>query len=251
MISSWYDKKDKNERNAEVMSQNPPYNGLNDCAHFVTQSLAAGGIHVATTGVSVLFHKLHSVPDTKMLAKQVEAEVAEPIVESGIMHTGDVIIYSLGNEHHHSVVYMGNAKIAMHTWANHPDHPTLHGDWKASATGDHPLVTLIHFGRDDAVIPLHSPILGWWKVLTQGQTFYYHFERSGRVGYTSRKPAKLDHPIHAPEGKGYWFLDHHRLKICWTVTGGLEVLNAPGPGPHTHLEGTGVIKSKIVADKLS
>src|ERR1700693_4641907 len=48
MISSWYDKADKNNFNPEVMAQKPEYNGLNDCAHFVTQSLAAGGIHVET-----------------------------------------------------------------------------------------------------------------------------------------------------------------------------------------------------------
>ena len=58
MVSSWFDKADKNNLNSEVIAQKPEYNGLNDCAHFVTQSLAAGGIHVETTGVPTLFNSL-------------------------------------------------------------------------------------------------------------------------------------------------------------------------------------------------
>jgi hypothetical protein len=42
MLSSWFDKADKDNSNPEVIAQKPPYNGLNDCAHFVTQSLAEG-----------------------------------------------------------------------------------------------------------------------------------------------------------------------------------------------------------------
>src|SRR5271166_1005799 len=56
MISSWFDKADKNNLNHEVIAQKPEDHGLNDCAHFVTQSLAAGGIHVETTGVPTLFN---------------------------------------------------------------------------------------------------------------------------------------------------------------------------------------------------
>jgi hypothetical protein len=186
-----------------------------------------------------------------MLAMLVHAVDAVPIVRSGIMKTGDVIIYSLEEKHHHSAVYMGKSQIAMHTWANHPDHPTLHGDWRKSATSDHPLITLFHFGRDDAAIPSHSPVLGLWQVLMQGQTSYYHFERSGRVARTLRMPANLHHRPHAPVAQGFWFLDHHTLNICWTITGGLEVLKVRGLAPHTHMEGTGEFNKQIVADKLS
>jgi hypothetical protein len=83
MISSWYDKNDKNGANPEVLAQNPEYNGLNDCAHFVTQSLAAGGIHVETTGVPTLFNSLRAVPDVKTLAKTVADDVAERLSRRG------------------------------------------------------------------------------------------------------------------------------------------------------------------------
>ncbi len=131
MLSSWFDNSSKSSANAEVLAQKPPYYGLNDCAHFVTQSLGAGGIHVETTGVPTLFNSLRSLPDTKTLAKTVAAATAKPIVDAGLMKPGDVIIFSKGAEHHHSTVYVGGGKIAMQTWANHPKNPTLHGDWTA------------------------------------------------------------------------------------------------------------------------
>ncbi len=250
MISSWYDLADKNNLNPEVIAQKPEYNGLNDCAHFVTQSLAAGGIHVETTGVPTLFNSLRGLADTKTLAKTVPAAAAENIVKSGVMKPGDVIIYSKGAEHHHSVVYMGNAKIAMHTWANHPDHPSLHGDWKASATDDHPLVTLIHFGRDDPSIPPDSDMLGWWAVQWRGTTYYYFFDKTGWVAWTKRAPTNLKQPPAAPEGRGYWFLEPLRVAICWTGTGSFESLAGRPPLAATHLEGTWNGTERLVADKM-
>jgi hypothetical protein len=251
MISSWYDKADKNNLNPEVIAQKPEFNGLNDCAHFVTQCLAAGGIHVETTGVPELFNKLRGLPDTKVLAKTVTAAAAENIVKSGVMDRGDVIIYSEGSEHHHSVVYMASAQISMHTWANHPTHPTLKGDWKASATTDHPLVSLIHFGREDAAIPFDSSVPGWWKVLWRGGTYYYYFEKTGRVGWTQQLPTNLKLPLNAPGGRGYWFLDPTQIRICWTDTGSLEVLTVRPPLSDTHMEGWWNNSQKLIADKMS
>jgi hypothetical protein len=253
MLSSWFDKADKDGSNPEVLAQKPADHGLNDCAHFVTQSLAAGGIHAETTGVGTLFNTLRAMADTKTLALTVAADVAENIVNAGIMKAGDVIIYSKLNgkvmEHHHSVVYMGNAKIAMHTWANHPKHPSIHGDWKKSATDDHPLVTLIHFGRDDAPIAAGSDMLGWWKVLWMGQTYYYFFDRKGQVAWTQTAPANLKLPLAMARGRGYWFEQPHRIAICWTETGTFEELAVKPPRLATHLEGTS-IGAPLVADKM-
>lgn len=251
MISSWYDKADKNNLNPEVIGQKPEYNGLNDCAHFVTQSLAAGGIHVETTGVPTLFNSLTTgLADTKTLAKTLTAGAAENIVKSGVMKAGDVIIYSKGAEHHHSVVYVGSAQISMHTWANHPNHPTLKGDWKASATTDHPLVTLIHFGRDDSAIQPNSGMLGWWQVLWRGMTWYYYFEKTGRVGWTKHLPTNLKRPLSTPGGRGYWFQEPFRVSICWTDTGSFEVLAVRPPQADTHMEGLWNGSERLIADKM-
>lgn len=180
--------------------------------------------------------------------------MAENIINAGVMKPGDVIIYSKENgkamEHHHSVVYMGKAKIAMHTWANHPNHPDLHGDWKKSATDDHPLVTLIHFGRDDQPIASDSDMLGWWRVVWMDQVLYYYFEKSGRVAWTGKAPASLKQPLSLAGGRGYWFEEAHRITICWTETGSLEVLSVKPPKLDTHLEGMWNNSVPVVADKL-
>jgi hypothetical protein len=253
MLSSWFDKADKDGANPEVLAQKPADNGLNDCAHFVTQSLAAGGIHVETTGVGTLFYSLRGMTETKTLALTVEAGVAEPIVNAGILKPGDVFIYSKLNgkvmEHHHSVVYMGSAKIAMHTWANHPNHPSIHGDWKKSATDDHPLLTLIHFGRDDAPIAASSVMPGWWEAVWMSQTYYYHFDKTGHVAWTQKAPANTKQPISMVRGKGYWFDQPHRIAICWTETGTLELVSVKPGQPATHLEGTSR-GAPIVMDKM-
>jgi hypothetical protein len=138
----------------------------------------------------------------------------------------------------------------MHTWANHPTHPTLHGDWKKSATEDHPLVTLIHFGRDDPPILPDSSMLGWWEVQWRGTTYYYYFEKSGRVGWTQQKPANLQHPLSGAGGRGYWFQQPLRVGICWTETGSFETLAARPPLADTHLEGKWNGAEPLVADKM-
>jgi hypothetical protein len=231
MLSSWFDKNDKNNGNAEVTSQSPPYNGLNDCAHFATESLNAGGIDVRTTGVPTLLQSLRRRADTQTLALTVSADVADNIVKAGIMEAGDVIIYSLTpTDHHHSTIYVGNEKIAMHTWANHPDHPSIHGDWKKSATADHPLVTLIHFA-DDSPGPLWMLLQGWWEVTVTatGQKYYYFFKPDGWAGWTSKPPSSVNHAIVGPEGKGYWFEDGMTIKVCWTETGSFERYDSVSP----------------------
>jgi hypothetical protein len=253
MLASWFDKADKDNSNPEVIAQKPADNGLNDCAHFVTQSLAAGDIHAETNGVTTLFNTLRAMSDTKTLAKTVDAGIAENIINAGIMKPGDVIIYSKLNgkvmEHHHSVVYMGSGKIAMHTWANHPKHPDLHGDWKASVTDDHPLVTLIHFGRDDKAIASDSRMPGWWKSSFMAMPFfYYYFEKTGRVARTDKAPANLKQPPPLPASRGYWFEDAHRIMICWPETGLLELLSVKPPRLDTHLEG--MWGYPLVMDKL-
>jgi hypothetical protein len=40
LIASWHDNPADDAANAEVKEQAPTYHGLNDCTHFVTQSLA-------------------------------------------------------------------------------------------------------------------------------------------------------------------------------------------------------------------
>ena len=248
MIASWYDGASKNKSNAEVLAQKPAYHGLNDCAHFVSECLLAAHINVKSRGAGDLLRKLRNLKDTKTLALVVKVAAAERIINSGVMKVGDVVIHtSTKGVHHHSAVFMGiangSAKIAEHTSANHPRHPTEHGNFMADD-----LVTLIHFGRDDPPINPASSMRGWWKVLCGKKTYYYHFEKDGRVGWTKNK--RVRKPVSQLTGKGYWFQEPRRVVICWTRTGTFEVLLAARGQAVTHIEGKMNGLTKIVADKI-
>ena len=93
-------------------------------------------------------------------------------------------------------------------------------------------------------------MLGWWKVLWRGTTYYYHFEKSGRVGWTKNKPANPKQPLPVPVGRGYWFQDSVRVSICWTDTGSFEVLAVRPPRADTHMEGTWNGFEPLVADRI-
>jgi hypothetical protein len=246
MISSWFD-----NQGDENLTITPPYHGLNDCAHFVTECLAAGGIDVRTPSVPVLLNSLRGLSDTKTLALTVLASAAERILKAKILKPGDVIIYSkTATSHGHSVIYLDNEKIAMHTKANHPDHPTDGGNWKDSASPDHPLVTLLHFGRDDPAPSALSLMPGWWKVTWRNTPYYYLFDAKGGVSYSKREPTGAKQPMMAADGRGYWFESANKVKICWTSTGSLEELSVRPPMLETHMEGTWNGTEKLVADKM-
>jgi hypothetical protein len=251
MIASWHDNAADDSRNDEVKTQKPRHFGLNDCAHFVTQSLRAGDIHVETPSVPTLFDRLRARRDTKTLAKTVKPELAQNTIDSGIMQAGDVIIYSKGTtDHHHSVVYMDNGQVAMHTWANHPDNPNTGGDWHLDGLGADERVTLIHFGSDDMPIPADSDMLGWWKVSWAGHDFFYHFDRTGHVLWTAKEPKNHKLSIAVPNGRGYWFQDMERVAICWTDSGTFEELRIGPAGINMHLDGMRNQNIPLDADKL-
>lgn len=252
MIASWHDDRADDARNDEFTTQKPRHFGLNDCAHFVTQSLRAGDIHVETPSVPTLFNSLRARRDTKTLAKTVTPDLAQNTIDSGIMQEGDVIIYSTGTtHHHHSVVYMDNGQVAMHTWANHPDNPKNNGDWQLDGLDSKERVTLIHFAIDDTPIPPDSDMLGWWKISWGGQEFFYFFEKNGHVLWSPKEPKNHKLAIAVPGGRGYWFQDTDRVAICWTESGTFEELPIGPGGIGTHLDGTRNGDIPIDADQLN
>ena len=243
MLCSWSDKR-------ESLPERPPYWGLNDCAHFVSECLGAADIKVPTPSAPVLLSLLRGLGETKTLGLTISKDNAERIIDSGIMKFGDVLIFSHDRQtHNHCTVYLGNGKIAMHTHSNHPDDPQWSGLWNLSANRNHPLVTLIHFGQDDSLTTAASWLPGWWKVTRQGITRHYYFDKNGRVGYSKQQPANSQRPILAPEGKGYWFDSISKIKICWTTTGDLEEFSADG-GKAGNMRGTWNDSPGVVAEKL-
>ena len=105
--------------------------GLNDCAHFVSECIRAGGIKVGSPGVPELVKELRKLGNTKTLANLVDKAAAKRMVLSGLVKIGDIIAYGGENDayspHGHRTVYMGGEAVANHTRLNHPDFSGLEG----------------------------------------------------------------------------------------------------------------------------
>ncbi|MCI0463630.1 MAG: amidase domain-containing protein [Gemmataceae bacterium] len=108
-----------------------PWKNLEDCAHFVSCCLQAGGLQVPSpfrgvvghVGVSSLVNWLHySLPSSVTRTFKVggrrllSAAEAQAIIDRGELMKGDVIAYA--NEkglYKHSTIYLGEGKITCHT----------------------------------------------------------------------------------------------------------------------------------------
>lgn len=221
MLASWYD-----NATDELLTSPPPFNGLNDCAHFVTECLAAGGeTRMRTVSVPNLLNSLTAHSDIKTLARTVSKERAQRIIDAGLFKPGDVFIFSkTESSHGHSTIHLGGGKMAMHTYSNHPDSTMTghHGLWTDSMTSEHNLVTLLHWNEGDTYSAKADGFVGYWHVAWRGTAYFYYFYKGGRVVYNKTKPLDTKKPPATASGKGYWFETPLGLDITWTSTGSLE-----------------------------
>ena len=224
MLASWYD-----SATDESLTRPPRYTGLNDCAHFVTECLAAGGeAQLRTVSVPVLLNSLTTHNGTKTLARTVDQAAAQRIIDAGLLNEGDVMIFSKTlSSHGHSTSYLGGGYMAMHTMSNHKDSTIWTGSWTGSMTAEHNLVTLIHWNVDDNYSTASDGVLGWWSVMWRGTTYYYFFQKGGRVSYTKTAPTNLKNPPTLAQGKGWWFETSSGVDIAWTSTGSYESFMRP------------------------
>ena len=210
-----------------------PWEGLADCAHFLSKSINAGGVDSSSLAVSVLVNQLRARSDTKTLAEKVPQDKAQRVIDSGAFKEGDIIgyfnispsgDYGRVNSYTHSTMYVGKdgagkGRITCHTKSRfgaeyYNDEWFLHsGDYK---------YTLIHFSADDAPTGATGTFLeGWWKVEYSSRTEYYYFNKAGSVRYTNKAP-KSNSPISNPDGSAYWFVDGNEVTITWLNTGTVD-----------------------------
>jgi hypothetical protein len=237
-----------------VRGSDPPvmfqgWAGLGDCAHFMSKCLQAGGLKDASTDfVPALEVYLRGLSITKTLAEKVSAERGERIIKTNIsggplFKKGDVILYydptgtkiqGYGPIYHHSALYVGyvsnggnlEGSVSCHTRSRFLE------PWLIFGANDTDLYTLIHFSEDDPVdASLTSMLEGWWQVTWRGNTYFYNYQRNGRVSYGSRKPASTSQKLLSPEGTGYWFYAGGRSHvICWTKSGSVEEFTLTSSG---------------------
>ncbi len=195
------------------------WDGMNDCAHFVSRCLGDGGLtSVYAAGVPILEQNLRKLAITKTFGNRISYDRGKRIVASGILKPGDVIIYYTpqGTQGAHSVFYLGGGTMACHTRSRYDESWQIGSEYK---------VRFIHFSHDD---PLPQPKLkqvlpGWWEVTYQQKKYYYYFHANGQVGYIKTKPANKHRPISVPTQRGYWFgSNSQQYTIIWSDTGSVE-----------------------------
>jgi hypothetical protein len=237
-LCSWSDnKKDTSE------DQPPPFTGLNDCSHFVSECLQRGGVSTWALNAPDLVKGLRARTDTKTLCYQVEKDKARWIINSGLLTPGDVIAFSDANGFRHATLYLGGRMIAMHTASNHPDGNAYFvntdqagpNNWESSAHAAHPSVTLIHFAHRDTDTRTVTWAHGWWKVTGGSGVFYYHFTPDGQSAWMTQAPTNLTAPPDKPGGRGYWFVNSEKnVHITWRNSGTLEFFR---PQPNQTMTG--------------
>ena len=211
-----------------------PWDGLADCAHFLSRCLTAGGFSVQEISVPKLVEHLKHRPDTKVLAERVTQEQGQRIVDSGILKKGDMLGYFNIDPHgdyggrrqySHSTMFVGKirsgdvGRITCHTKSRFAGLSSFPDEWHLSDAAY--AYTFIHISRDDRPqMSLRSTLHGWWKKTDRGDFYYLWVD--GRFAFTMHA-ARSPHESPALSMEtGYYFSEGGRITLIWRLTGDVE-----------------------------
>jgi hypothetical protein len=153
--------------------------GLDDCAHYVSQCLKAGAAAIETQwGAHGLKESLQALGNTKTLIEKASQESGQKIVNAGLLKQGDAVIYyntkPTGESHvgySHSAMYVGDGGITCHSTCRYKGLGDSSDDEWHLNNGRAYQYTFIHFSSDDIVEAAVSKALaGWWKAEYGGRT---------------------------------------------------------------------------------
>jgi hypothetical protein len=229
------------------------WDGIADCAHFLSRCISAGGVKMNERGVPSLVNTLQSLPNTKTLCEKVVKEAGQRVIDSGVFKPGDMVgyfnidpagDYEGAKQYSHSAMYAGkiggktDGGITCHTICRFPGRSWVEDSWWLKPPG-HYTYTLIHFSDDDPTPdPVKAAALpGWWQLDYAGRTEYY-LMRSGSVTYTKKAPTKGQTTVHLPEGTAYWFMaPNGEITFTWRKSGTVEVWTPAGSGYTSKING--------------
>ena len=222
------------------------WDGLADCAHFLSQCLSAGGATTKEWGVTELVQSLQGRRDTKTLCERVAQGPAQRVIDSGVFKPGDMIGYfnvdpdgdydgRLAYSHSTMFADRPNAtddgRVTCHTvarfpgktWAGVEDRWWLHTGYT---------YTLIHFNVDDPAPNLSrtAALEGWWQLQYSGRTEYYYIFKDGRARYTKKPPKSAKEQLNIANGSAHWFMESTgKITFIWRATGTVEVWSPVPP----------------------
>jgi hypothetical protein len=196
------------------------WDGLNDCAHFLSRCLHALGIDgAASPVVAILVDHLDKRTDTRILAVRVNRAQGQKLIDSGMFKKGDVIAYfdEDKKQYLHSAMFVGyfpdkpeepavtSGRIACHTVCRLPGKTgfMFSDQWHLKDAYHEPhnySYTFIHFTADDQHVrhDVHA-FAGWWRIGASdsqhpsGPAWRYQYNDLRGWSYSQ---------MHAPTGPG-------------------------------------------------
>jgi hypothetical protein len=229
-------------------------NKLEDCAHFLSQCLKAGGLKIREQwSVPMLLNELTAGEDSgprpiaKTLCEKVPRAAAQRIIDAGLFEIGDMIGYftpaAPGVEmtgFTHSGMYCGTdntgvGHITCHTASRFIGltPPDLPDQW--FLVNPNYLFTLMHIPRaSESMANIGPTLVGWWQMTQNKQTVFFYLLADGRAVRTTKAPtvAKAPTSISVHDSRGYWFDRHGKITICWRADGSLFCMDlSSGPKP--------------------
>lgn len=214
---------------------------LEDCAHFLSECLKAGGLRIAEQwSVPMLLMALREnedatpTPIAKTLAEKVSRAAAQTIIDAKLLRIGDMIGYVADGKYAHSAMYTGEldgvGRVTCHTKSRFMGKtPSQVPDAWFLSNPDYSF-TLVHISE------AHPPLLGdklagWWQV-GKGGTQFFFVTADGRAIRTGSAPkdGKAPRTLGAGDSRGYWFASPTEAKICWRADGGLATMKPAQDG---------------------
>ncbi len=233
-----------------------PWEGIADCAHFLSRCLTEGGLSVNELSVPKMVKKLQGKSNIKTLCERVPQDAGQRVIDSGIFKPGDMVgyfnidpkgDYNGAREYAHSAMYVGkiagktDGAITCHTICRFPGRSWVEDSWWLQPPG-HYLYTLLHIADDD--IPPNpvaaDAMAGWWQIDYAGKTEYYLMNKTGSVVYTKKAPTPGQRVVHLAEGSAYWFMAaaSGEITFTWRKTGTVEVWTPGSSGYSSKINGS-------------
>jgi hypothetical protein len=222
------------------------WDGLEDCAHFVSESMRAGGAAIDTQwGARELKEELQKLgTQTKTLIEKADQKTGQRMIDAGLMKQGDAVIYYTkvpsGDSkvgYHHSAMYVGDGGITCHSVCRFKGLGDSSDDEWHLNQGTLLSYTFIHFSSDDsAASDVAIALTGWWKVEYSGKTTFTFFWGDGKASRSKTAPRSAKDRPHAAD-PAYWFPFQGSVKFAWKATGDLEEWTISGTGKDMTVSG--------------
>jgi hypothetical protein len=230
-----------------------PWEGLADCAHYLSRCLTTGGAAVNERGVSSLVNTLQGRSDTKTLVEKADKAGGQRIIDTGIFKKGDMFgyfntsdqgDYGGAKRYTHSTMFTGKldakdvGRVTCHTKSRFGGKSEHFDEWWLNTDYAY---TLIHFTSDDSPPDptMAARLAGWWKLTYGATTEYYYILKDGRARYTLTAPKSKNELMQgSATGTAYWFQQLDKVTFIWRKTGTVEVWSRNGDGFGSTINGS-------------